>query len=156
MNQRATEVTDESEQPENQQHNENSPEHMFSFELVYFASFPGRRVRLKIFGKSSLFPRAGSLWRFKESTGGSDLEGLQRHCRLNLPTYALQISRCFTPRSLFRRWRFWRNRGGETLEASALRRNLRMPGYPLLRFSWADRHLSEGDPGAAAGILDRA
>src|SRR3954447_22062096 len=55
VNERATEMTDEAEKPENQQHNKNSPEHMFSFELVYFASHPGSRVRLKIFENSSLF-----------------------------------------------------------------------------------------------------
>jgi hypothetical protein len=40
----------ESQQREDQQHNKDSPEHMFSFELVYFASHAGVRLRLKIFG----------------------------------------------------------------------------------------------------------
>jgi hypothetical protein len=40
----------ESQQREDQKHNKDSPEHMFSFELVYFASHAGVRVRLKIFG----------------------------------------------------------------------------------------------------------
>jgi hypothetical protein len=42
----------ESQQREDQQHNKDSPEHMFSFELVYFASHAGVRLRLKIFEKS--------------------------------------------------------------------------------------------------------
>jgi hypothetical protein len=41
---------DESQERENQQHNKDSPEHMFSFELVYFASHAVARLRLKIFG----------------------------------------------------------------------------------------------------------
>jgi hypothetical protein len=49
MNQRSNMDDGEPEQPENQKHNEEGPEHMFSFELVYFASFAGRRPRLKIF-----------------------------------------------------------------------------------------------------------
>src|SRR5437764_3801936 len=53
----AAEMTDESEQPEDQKHNKDSPEHMFSFELVYFASFAEGWVRLKIFRISqTLFP----------------------------------------------------------------------------------------------------
>jgi hypothetical protein len=48
MDQRATEVTDEAEKPENQKHNKNSPEHMFSFGLVYFTSFIGLAARLRI------------------------------------------------------------------------------------------------------------
>jgi hypothetical protein len=43
---------DESEQRQNQEHDEDGPEHMFSFELVYFTSFPRLGVRLKIFEKS--------------------------------------------------------------------------------------------------------
>jgi hypothetical protein len=39
----------ESQQREDQQHNKDSPEHMFSFELVYFASHAEVQVRLKIF-----------------------------------------------------------------------------------------------------------
>jgi hypothetical protein len=54
MNERATEVTNESEEPENQQHNKDSPEHMFSFELVYFASHEHVRLRVKIFQISRL------------------------------------------------------------------------------------------------------
>jgi hypothetical protein len=42
----------ESQQREDQQHNKDSPEHMFSFELVYFASFSGASLRLKIFENS--------------------------------------------------------------------------------------------------------
>jgi hypothetical protein len=42
----------EPQQREDQQHNKDSPEHMFSFELVYFASHAGVRLRLKIFEKS--------------------------------------------------------------------------------------------------------
>jgi hypothetical protein len=38
---------DESEQSQNQQHDKDSPEHMFSFELVYFTSFGGFGVRLR-------------------------------------------------------------------------------------------------------------
>jgi hypothetical protein len=49
VNERATEVTNETEEPKNEQHNEDSPKHIFSFELVYFASRAGPRVRLKIF-----------------------------------------------------------------------------------------------------------
>jgi hypothetical protein len=49
VDERATEMTDEPEQPKNEQHNEDSPKHMISFELVYFASRAGPRVRLKIF-----------------------------------------------------------------------------------------------------------
>src|SRR3954463_5675901 len=71
-------MTDESKQPQNQKHNEDSPEHMFSFELVYFASHPGPRLRLKFFRNSSLSSRGGTLWWFKENAGGSDLEWLQR------------------------------------------------------------------------------
>jgi hypothetical protein len=40
----------EPQQREDQQHNKDSPEHMFSFELVYFASHTEVRLRLKIFG----------------------------------------------------------------------------------------------------------
>jgi hypothetical protein len=39
----------EPQQREDQQHNKDSPEHMFSFELVYFASHAEVRLRLKIF-----------------------------------------------------------------------------------------------------------
>jgi hypothetical protein len=46
---------DESQQGEDQQHNEDSPEHMFSFALVYFASFAAGSVRLKIFGNPGAF-----------------------------------------------------------------------------------------------------
>jgi hypothetical protein len=40
---------DESQQSQNQKHNKDGPEHMFSFELVYFASHPEAQVRLKDF-----------------------------------------------------------------------------------------------------------
>src|SRR6266404_1132538 len=46
VNQGTTEMTDETEEPENQEHHEDSPKHMFSFELVSFASRVGARVRL--------------------------------------------------------------------------------------------------------------
>jgi hypothetical protein len=42
---------------------------MFSFELVYFASFPGARLRLKFFGFAALFAGWGHLWQFKEIAG---------------------------------------------------------------------------------------
>jgi hypothetical protein len=50
----------ESQQGEDQQHNKDSPEHMFSFELVYFASHAGARLRLKIFEKSRGWGRTGA------------------------------------------------------------------------------------------------
>jgi hypothetical protein len=59
MNERATEVTDESEKPENQENNEDGPEHMFSFELVYFASRARVRLRVKIFQIRAV----GNCWR---------------------------------------------------------------------------------------------
>ena len=46
---------DESQESENQQHNKDSPEHMFFVGLVYFASFPGRRLRLNIFENPARF-----------------------------------------------------------------------------------------------------
>src|ERR1043165_5630983 len=49
MNERATEVPDESEEPEDQQNYEDSPKHMFSFELVYFASRARVEMRVNIF-----------------------------------------------------------------------------------------------------------
>jgi hypothetical protein len=49
MDQRATELTDETEKPENQENDKDSPEHMFSFGLVSFASCAMPRVRLKFF-----------------------------------------------------------------------------------------------------------
>src|SRR5438876_8943079 len=42
----------ETEQPENQQNDEDSPKHMFSFEWVYFSSRVKVQLRLKIFGNS--------------------------------------------------------------------------------------------------------
>jgi hypothetical protein len=39
----------EPKQPEHQKNDEDSPKHMFSFELVYFASFAEGRLRSKIF-----------------------------------------------------------------------------------------------------------
>jgi hypothetical protein len=59
MNERATEVTDESEKPEDQQNNEDSPKHMFSFELVYFASRALVELRVKIFQIRAV----GNCWR---------------------------------------------------------------------------------------------
>src|SRR2546423_5004890 len=59
MNERAAEVSDEPEQPQNQEHNKDSPEHMFSFELVYFASREGVRLRVKIFQNRAV----GNCWR---------------------------------------------------------------------------------------------
>jgi hypothetical protein len=47
---------DKSEQSEDQQHDKDGPEHMFSFELVYFASCPGAWLRLKIFENCGAFP----------------------------------------------------------------------------------------------------
>jgi hypothetical protein len=57
---------DESQQGQNQQHNKDSPEHMFSFGLVYFASFPGASPRLKIFENSRAFSAGDS------SSGGGE------------------------------------------------------------------------------------
>src|SRR5205085_4976741 len=59
MNERATKMSDEPEQPQNQEHNKDSPEHMFSFELVYFASRPRVRLRVKIFQNRAV----GNCWR---------------------------------------------------------------------------------------------
>src|SRR4051794_29839105 len=59
VNERATEVTDESEKPENQENNEDGPEHMFSFELVYFASRARAELRVKIFQIRAV----GNCWR---------------------------------------------------------------------------------------------
>jgi hypothetical protein len=55
VNQAADVEDGETEQPQNQKNYKDSPKHMFSFELVYFASFPGRRVRLKIFRNRDSF-----------------------------------------------------------------------------------------------------
>jgi hypothetical protein len=44
---------DESQEGENQKHDKDGPEHIFSFELVYFASFAERQLRLKIFENPS-------------------------------------------------------------------------------------------------------
>src|SRR5205085_4067435 len=52
-------MSDEPEQPKNQEHNKDSPEHMFSFELVYFASRPRVRLRVKIFQNRAV----GNCWR---------------------------------------------------------------------------------------------
>src|SRR5438045_4723875 len=62
VNKRATEMTDESEQPEDQKHNKDSPEHMFSFELVYFASCADEAARLKIFRIRKLFSPGEALY----------------------------------------------------------------------------------------------
>src|ERR1041384_6402107 len=66
MNERATEVSDESEEPEDQQNNEDSPKHMFSFELVYFASRARDEMRVKIFRIRAV----GNCWpaRFESTT----------------------------------------------------------------------------------------
>jgi hypothetical protein len=47
----------ETEQPQNQKNYKDSPKHMFSFELVYFASFAERSPRLKIFRNHHSFFR---------------------------------------------------------------------------------------------------
>jgi hypothetical protein len=50
VNERTAEMSDETEKPQNQQNDKDSPKHMmFSFELVSFASREGAQVRLKIF-----------------------------------------------------------------------------------------------------------
>jgi hypothetical protein len=57
-------MANESEEPENQQHNKDSPEHMFSFELVYFASHARVRLRVNIFQIRSV----GNCWRVGAET----------------------------------------------------------------------------------------
>src|SRR3954469_10585832 len=57
-------MANESQEPENQQHNKDSPEHMFSFELVYFASHARARVRVRFFK----FARVGMCWRVGAET----------------------------------------------------------------------------------------
>src|SRR5256714_11463230 len=59
VNERAPEVTDEAEQPQNQKNYKDSPEHMFPFELVYFASRARARLRVKIFQICAV----GNCWR---------------------------------------------------------------------------------------------
>jgi hypothetical protein len=54
----------EAEQPEHQKNNEDSPKHMFSFELVYFASFAEVGSRSKIFKILLLVPRAAPFMEF--------------------------------------------------------------------------------------------
>jgi hypothetical protein len=50
VNERAAEMSDETEKPQNQQNDKDSPKHMmFSFELVSFSSRAEAQVRLKIF-----------------------------------------------------------------------------------------------------------
>ena len=49
MDERAAELSDETEEPQNQENDEDSPEHMFSFWLVSFASCAEPLVRLKFF-----------------------------------------------------------------------------------------------------------
>ena len=70
MNERATKMTDEAEEPENQQNNENSPEHKVSFGLSFFCFVSGGDVALIVFflarqffdqfyrfcGKAAIFP----------------------------------------------------------------------------------------------------
>jgi hypothetical protein len=55
VNQAADMKNGEAEQPQNQKNYKDSPKHMFSFELVYFASFPERWLRLKIFSNRHSF-----------------------------------------------------------------------------------------------------
>jgi hypothetical protein len=55
---------DESQQSQNQQHDEDSPKHMFSFELVYFASHQEARVRLKDFQFAALSTRGDGFMEF--------------------------------------------------------------------------------------------
>jgi hypothetical protein len=56
VNQITAERDDEAaEEPENQENDENSPEHMFSFGLVSLASCAEPQVRLKIFKITSPF-----------------------------------------------------------------------------------------------------
>jgi hypothetical protein len=50
---------DESQQSQNQEHDKDGPEHMFSFELVYFASFPAVWLRLNIFVQLGFSLRRG-------------------------------------------------------------------------------------------------
>jgi len=49
VNERATKMTDEAEEPENQQNNENSPEHKVSFGLSFFCFVSGGDVALIVF-----------------------------------------------------------------------------------------------------------
>jgi len=57
VNQAADVEDGEAEQPQNQKNYKDSPKHMFSFELVYFASFAERPLRLKIFRNGPSFFR---------------------------------------------------------------------------------------------------
>jgi hypothetical protein len=59
VNQVADVEDGESEKPEDQQNNEDSPKHMFSFELVYFASRARVELRVKIFQIRAV----GNCWR---------------------------------------------------------------------------------------------
>jgi hypothetical protein len=48
-------MTDEAEEPENQQNNENSPEHKVSFGLSFFCFVSGGEVALIVFSRASQF-----------------------------------------------------------------------------------------------------
>jgi hypothetical protein len=89
MDERADVNNRETEKPQNQQDYEDSPKHMFSFELVYFTSRVGPRVRLKIFYFCALSSREEPLWRVEEITGFYDSKALQRECSFNSLSYAL-------------------------------------------------------------------
>ena len=67
VNERATEVSDEPEKPEDQENNEDGPEHMFSFELVYFASHARVELGVRFFKFAQL-----------EIAGGPAPKALQR------------------------------------------------------------------------------
>jgi hypothetical protein len=63
----ATDMEDgEAEQPENQKNDEDCPKHMFSFELVYFASFAESSPRLKILCIRHSFLGCRNLWWVKK------------------------------------------------------------------------------------------
>jgi hypothetical protein len=49
MDQGAAELTDETEKPENQENDEDSPEHMFSFWVGFFCFVRGAVGALKVF-----------------------------------------------------------------------------------------------------------
>jgi hypothetical protein len=55
VNERATKMTDEAEEPENQQNNENSPEHKVSFGLSFFCFVSGGKVALIVFAARANF-----------------------------------------------------------------------------------------------------
>jgi hypothetical protein len=90
---------DESQQSQNQKHNKDSPEHMFSFELVYFASHPGARVRLKIFGISILFPGKRRYGGLKKLLAARIWNDYNASVGITNQSYAFQIPRCLLSRS---------------------------------------------------------